>query len=156
MQRGRGFRLFSDNAYERKNQSKLIDENIWFKLSWKDVRSSSISVTSNEDLAVFLAIWELEERESSLINSLQDEGWFLKNELEIWWNYVDLSWKLHEGKTKAILVKLHQAGDTLSFNRPENHAPTSIFVLNRRLKLFHPIYTYGVTYRLIWRSQNDF
>ena len=125
--------IFSDNKFTIHNISKSIEEHIWFRLSWKDDQNSSVSVSSRKDLVVFLVIWENENSQIGLMNSLQNEGWILKNDLDIWWQVIE-SWKMKKGPAKAILLKPLNAGHIVAFNKPEKHAPLSIFVIDGRIE----------------------
>ena len=121
--------IFSDGFPTIENMTEALVGTKLFQLSWDDDTRSSITVTSNKNYAVLVAVWEHTDRVNGLINLLEAEGLAMKNDVEIWWNDETVRWQSKYRKTKGILSKTLQTGDTFSFIRPENHLPISIFVI---------------------------
>lgn len=118
-----GSRIFKDYAMTISSISNDLLGSYLFQLEWEIVNSSSVSISCNRDCVVIVALWEHESRQDSLINSLQFDGWLLKNDQPI------------KGKkdekyvaAKAVLSQIIQANRSLSFSKHENSLPISVFV----------------------------
>ena len=122
-------KLFGDNTHQLFSISKLLVGSQLFKLSWDDRNDTSYSVSCDKSAGVIVAIWDYENRQDTMINLLQAEGWILKNEQPLWWRQRKPGWKYQYGKTRAIMSKNIQAGEIFSFIKPEKHMPISIFVV---------------------------
>ena len=89
-----GSRTFIDNAMTISSLSKDLLGSYLFQLKWDLVNSSSVSISCDRDCVVIVALWEHESRQDSLIDSLQYDGWLLKNDQQIRWKkdekYVDI------------------------------------------------------------------
>ena len=123
-------KLFSDNEREIETISKELKESSLFQLNWKDVNRSSITVScNNDDCSVIVVAWEHATRLGNITNILKSQGWLLKYEQQITWSLRDWVSGYTYGQSKEVLSKGIQAGQTLSFDRPENDLPLSIFVV---------------------------
>ena len=127
--------IFNDGSKKIHNISKPLLGSQLFKLQWKDI-SMNCSISSDKESIVVVVVWELELRTDDLIDLLQLEGWILKNGLDFWWTDYKFSMHKHKyGKAKTMLSKSLQVGQTLSFNKPENHMPISILVIEGKIKI---------------------
>ena len=125
-----GSRIHSDTTVITvQNISKSLVGSDLFKFSRYGLNKSSISVSSDKDCAVIVAIWNKLERRAGLIELLRSEDWVLKNDVQVSWTYNGRFY----GKTKSVLSKKLEAGKTLSLTRPENYLPITIFVVEGKL-----------------------
>ena len=123
-------KLFSDNEREIETISKELKESSLFQLNWKDVNRSSITVScNNDDCSVIVVAWEHATRLGNITNILKSQGWLLKYEQQITWSLRDWVSGYTYGQSKEVLSKGIQAGHAVSFDRPENDLPLSIFVV---------------------------
>ena len=119
-------RLFHDSNIEIDSISKDLDQLHFFQLSWGDISNISVDVFCNIDCAAIVVAWEHNDRQDNLINILRGQDWILKPEQHISW--VKGYYSQIKGKSKAVLSKKIEGGATLSFNRPPNDLPVSVFV----------------------------
>ena len=126
-----GASAFRDKFLEIVIISKMLVGSKMFQLSWKDVNNRSISISSDKDCAVIVAIYDQENRRENLIDELEVAGWVVKKELEILVQNENLV-----GSTKRILSKSLKAGNELSFKVPENHMAITIFAVEGKMILF--------------------
>ena len=123
-------KLFSDNDMAIETISKELRESNLFQFNWKDVNRSSITVScTSKDCAVVVVAWEHATRLGNITNILKIQGWLLKQEQQIRWKMWDWLQGDIYGQSKEVLSKSIQAGQALSFDRPGNDLPLSIFVV---------------------------
>ena len=120
-------KLFQDSDRKIDNISKELDELTFFQLSWEDVGNNSISVSCNMDCVVIMVAWENADRQDNFVSILKDHDWILKSEQQVSWRMVRWGYRVY-GRSKAILSKKIKGGAILSFIRPENDLPVSVFV----------------------------
>lgn len=120
-------KLFHDSAREINGISNDLDRSRFFQLSWEDVNDNLVSVSCNTNCAAIVVAWEHSSRQDNIIALLKDQDWILKNEQEVSWK--NWEWTYVYGKSKAILAKKIGGGSTLSFSRPANDLPLSVFVI---------------------------
>ena len=133
-----GASAFRDKFLEIEIISKMLVGSKMFQLSWNDVNSRSISISSDKDCTVIVAIYEQKNRRESLMNVLQVAGWEVKEELEILLNYENENDNGigHYHRTKKILSTPLKAGIRLYFKVPENNMALTIFVVEGKISLF--------------------
>ena len=120
-------KLFHDSDRRIHNISKGLNLLKFFQLSWDDVDNNLVSISCHADCAVIVVAWEHNSRQDSILSILTDQGWLLKTEEEVSW--VRNSWSYEYGKSKAVLSKGMAGGTTISFSRPLNDLPISVFVV---------------------------
>ena len=118
-----GTTVFNDDSMTISSISKELFGSYLFQLSWNDNSNSSISILCDKDCVVIVALWDHGNRQDNLISLLQQESWMLKKEQQIKWikNGGD-------GVTKNVLSQIVKANNSLSFSKPENDLPLSVFV----------------------------
>ena len=126
--------LFHDSDRKIDSISKGLDLQNFFQLSWEDVNNDLVSVSCNTDCAAIVVAWEHNFRQDNLINILKDQDWLLKTEEQMSW-VNNGGWSSENGKSKAVLSKGIVGGTILSFNRPLNDLPISVFVVQGK-KMF--------------------
>ena len=118
-----GTTVFNDDSMTISSISKELFGSYLFQLSWNDDSNSSISIFCDKDCVVIVALWDHGNRQDNLISLLQQESWMLKKEQHIKWikngGY---------GVTKNVLSQSVKANNSLSFSKPENDLPLSVFV----------------------------
>ena len=123
-------KLFHDSSREIDSISEDLYQKNFFRLSWKGVDNDLVSVSCNKDCAIIVVAWEHSSRQENLIPLLEHQDWILKEEQEVVWKDYDWSWSRDVyGKSKAVLAKKIEGGATLTFNRPVNDLPVSVFVV---------------------------
>ena len=137
--------IFDDTTDQiHKIPKRLVGSHL-FQLSWKNGSKISLSFTASTDSTILLAIWEDDsnslKRDPGLEISLMYDGWSLRNEFdnELWRKsriHFDGSHFVVHGKTLSILSKKIHSGQEISFNKPKNKLPISIFVVQGLLKLY--------------------
>ena len=121
-------KLFHDSVRRIDSISKDLDGSIFFQLSWEDVDSKSFSVSCNTGCAAIVVVWEHNDRQDNVIKNLKGQEWILKTEQQASWkkgyygNYI-------YGNSTAVLSKKIEGGAIISFNRPANDLPLSVFVV---------------------------
>ena len=117
-----------------------------FQLNWNDVNNKSVSIFSDKDCAVIVAIYDQKNRRDSLIAVLQVEEWEVKKEIEIIVGHEN-----QHGRTKRVLSKSLKVGNELSFKVPENHMPITIFVVEGKVILFsiETICEFDITFKIL-------
>lgn len=124
-----GSTIFQEYSWRISSISDELRGSNLYELGWDNVNNSSVSVVCYEDCAVVVALWENENRQERLMSSLQYDGWIWKKEQKI--EFYD---RVSFGKTKGVFSKAIKANQTLSFNKPENNLPISVFVVYGKLK----------------------
>lgn len=128
--------IFHDDEGGRfESITEELDKSNFFQLSWNDVNDNLVSVSCNTDCIVIVVAWEYSGRQDTIISILEEQDWILKEEQHVTW--VDSSdWRqVYYGESRAVLSKNVEAGNTLSFNRPANNLPITVFVVQGK-KLF--------------------
>lgn len=129
-----GSRLFEDNSMTISNISKELSGSHLFQLNWDDRNSSLVTISSDQNCAVVVAVWQRETRPANLMKILLEDGWILKDDQEIWWYRQDPITEVEYGRTKGIYSKTIQANHSVSINRKENSLPISIFVVKGKME----------------------
>ena len=132
-----GSTLFHEYSWRISRISEELRGSNLYELGWDNVNKSSISVVCYKDCAVVVALWENEHRHENLMSSLQYDGWIRKKEqnIEFYRSAIE-----EFGKTKGVFSKAIKANSTISFDKPENNLPISIFVVQGKLKNYNNIY----------------
>ena len=120
-------KVFHDSERAFDSISKNLDLMNFFQLSWEDVGNNSVLISCNVDCAAIVVAWEHSCRQDSIISLLTDQDWLLKTEQEVSW--IGNDWPIEYGKSKAILSKGIAGGTNLTFSRPSNNLPISVFVV---------------------------
>ena len=120
-------RLFYDDDRKIDSIPKDLDQSIFFQLSWENVDNTSVEVSCNKDCAAIVVVWEHNDREDNVIDILTGQNWILRSEQQASW--VNGYYTKVKGKSNAVLSKKIDVGTTLSFNRPANDLPISVFVI---------------------------
>ena len=123
-----GSQIFLDSLIRMDSISKEIDGSTLFQLSWDDVGNSSVSISCGQDCVVIVALWEHDNRHDDLIDLLQLDGWMLRKEQQMKWNRDG-----EYGNTRGVLSQIIQANNSISFSRPENSLPISVFVFEGKI-----------------------
>ena len=119
--------LFHDDNRRIDIIPKDLDQSIFFQLSWENVDNTSVEVSCNKDCAAIVVAWEHNDREDNVIDILTGQNWILRSEQQASW--VNGYYTKVKGKSNAVLSKKIDVGTTLSFNRPANDLPISVFVI---------------------------
>ena len=126
-------KVFHDSGRKFFSISKALNLMTFFQLSWEDVGNYLVSVSCNKDCAVIVVVWEHEDRQDNIINILKDQDWLPKPDQQVTW--VKWHWGEVYGKSKAVWSKKIESGATLSFDRPANDLPISVFVVEGSQKI---------------------
>ena len=151
-----GSKIFHDMSMKIDHVSDILSQKSsksFYRLSWKDTNQTSISVSCQKDCVVIVVLWEDRTLQDILINDLKNKGWISKSEESMgWWKgyggNVPRLEKDNYGGSKAVLSKRNTAGNTISFIKPENHLPLSIFVINGNVKIITNKVTFHISYNL--------
>ena len=84
------------------------------------VNARTMSIDSNRDAEIFVAVYEEGNREGGLMEALQADGWTLKNEWYLEWS--------NQHKLNKVWSKNINAGDTISFTSTKDRMTFAILI----------------------------
>ena len=84
------------------------------------VNARTMSIDSNRDAEIFIAVYEEGNREGGLMEALQADGWTLKNEWYLEWS--------NQHKLNKVWSKNINAGETISFTSTKDRMTFAILI----------------------------
>ena len=91
------------------------------------VNSKTMSINSNRDADIFIALYEEGDREGGLMEALQADGWRLENGWYLEWS--------NQHKLNKVWSKDINAGETISFTSTKDRMTFAILVKEGKIDL---------------------
>ena len=123
-----GSKIFNDETITLSSISKELGGSTLFQMSWNDLSATIMTLSCKENCAIIVVLWEHENRQDDLMDTLQHEGWMLKKEQKISLMKKDKYGRQIQGTPKAVLSKAIQANLTVMMTKSKNSLPMSVFV----------------------------
>ena len=124
-------KIFHDDTKWISSMSKELRGSNLLLLGWNDETPKSVNVSCSLDCVVIVMIWERDGRQHALTDLLQNQGWTLKNDLQVSWETIGDA----KGKTKSVLSSRVPASQVFEFNTHDKALPISIFVVQGELSI---------------------
>ena len=113
-----GSKIWSDRSYTISNMSEKLVGTTLFQTKHY-VRRATIEVSSNRNAFVLIALYEEGNREGGLVDSLQSDGWTLKEGWFVEWS--------NTYKLNNIFSKIINAGTKVQFTSTRKDMTFAIF-----------------------------
>ena len=131
--------IFHDSERQLSRIPRVLRGSEMFQLSWNDVNNSSFSVSCVEKCEITVALWEHDNRQDILLNSLLANGWILKKGQQVAWKIRRTNGYNEHGITKGVFSKIIPGNQTISFAKPEYDLPVSVFKMQGMISFFFAI-----------------
>ena len=114
-----GSEIWSDRGYSISSISDGLLGATLFQTNHY-VNARTMSIDSNRDAEIFVAVYEEGNREGGLMEALQADGWTLKNEWYLEWS--------NQHKLNKVWSKNINAGETISFTSTKDRMTFAMLI----------------------------